>query len=545
MVLGSKAVLVSSLEKVLPQSDPQWEPCRLEAWRGETAAFQIAFRSSGEFASRDDEIFHIRVDSQLPARMFRVGLVPVQVPCYSDSGDGYHMSSPGMMPDVLLPLSVEGACELKSTHSGWNAVWVDVDTRGGGGESSIEVEVRCGSGVLLRQSIFLNVREQALPRSKVRVLQWMHADMVADSLGCPVWSPLHWKAMSNHLDSAGRMGVTGVLTPLWSPPIDTAPGTYRTPTQLLDIFEEPGGLRLGIGRLERWVGLMGRAGISQVEVPHLFTQWGAEHAPQIWTSRDGVVSRRFGWETETSDPDYAGFLGELLPQVRALLDKMVGAQNVFYHVSDEPRVKHLESYMRARNAVVPLLDGAQVIDALSDPEYLGLLENPVVATSHVKEFRQAGVEPEWVYHCVSQHRGLANRFIAQEAIRHRAMGWQMHKAGASGTLHWGFNFYGTQFSTGRVDPAVDTAAGGGFISGDAFMVYPGIDGTVLESIRHRQVRSGFDDMAVAEAASEKLGREAVLSIIDPENVLDYDSGWTGAAEHLARRARLDRALEDS
>lgn len=70
-----------------------------------------------------------------------------------------------------------------------------------------------------------------------------------------------------------------------------------------------------------------------------------------------------------------------------------------------------------------------------------------------------GIEPEWVYYCVCQETNLANQFIAQ-------------------------------LSTGFVDPFWENNAGGGFISGDPFIVYPAPGGHVWESLRHHTSLNG-------------------------------------------------------
>jgi hypothetical protein len=41
---------------------------------------------------------------------------------------------------------------------------------------------------------------------------------------------------------------------------------------------------------------------------HLFTQWGAAHAPKIMATVDGTYRRLFGWETDAISDEYVGFL---------------------------------------------------------------------------------------------------------------------------------------------------------------------------------------------------------------------------------------------
>jgi len=40
-------------------------------------------------------------------------------------------------------------------------------------------------------------------------------------------------------------------------------------------------------------------GIQCFEIAHLFTQWGAKHAPKIMATVDGEYRKIFGWETDS------------------------------------------------------------------------------------------------------------------------------------------------------------------------------------------------------------------------------------------------------
>ena len=375
----------------------------------------------------------------------------------------------------------------------------------------------------------------------LEVTQWFHADCLATYYGVETWSEEHWEAIGRQMRSAARMGSTMLLTPVWTPPLDTERGANRPRTQLLDIELVDGRYSFGHARLDRWMELAAAAGLSQVEVPHLFTQWGATAAPQVWVRVDGEERQLFGWHTDALDPEYQNVLGQVVPFLIDYFGGRVGLGNTIFHVSDEPTDEHLASYGASAASVAPLLEGCRVVDALSHPEFADLVQVPVVATDAVGAFRDAGIEPGWVYHCIAQSWGVANRFIAQEGIRTRALGWQLYKAGAVGFLHWGFNFYNAQLSRRPIDPFHDTSAGGGFIGGDPFVVYPGPGYEPLESQRHRLFAEAMGDLAAAQRAEKLIGRDAVLGIVDPEGNLDYAAGWVTAEEWLRRRDALDRA----
>ena len=47
--------------------------------------------------------------------------------------------------------------------------------------------------------------------------------------------------------------------------------------------------------------------------------------------------------------------------------------------------------------------------------------------------------------------GYSNRFIAMPSYRTRSIGMQMFGYGIKGFLHWGYNFYNTQYSREQIN----------------------------------------------------------------------------------------------
>lgn len=541
------AYLVSALEKVTPQWQPDGEPVELTAWRDQEISFQVAWTPPqvgmmGPLSSLrlSVEPSSAGADTDPAVRLFAVDLVPVQVPGWPGRDDGFYAHTPGLLPDILRPL--EGTeVDLRVTHVGWHSVWVDVAPA----VNEVRVRVWDEQRVHLDERVRIERVDTPLPAHGVQHSQWFHADCLAEHYRVPMYSEQHWEIIAHQVKAAQQMGVTMLLTPVWSPPLDTAEGTYRPSTQLLDIEYRDGHYVFGTSRLERWMNILEEAGIHEVEIPHLFTQWGARHTPRFEITSNGATAPRFGWDTEATDPQYVEFLSQLIPFVKDYFFTQVGRQNTVFHISDEPSARHLDSYRRAWEVARALLEDARVIDALSHPEFAALVKEPVVATDAVSAFRAAGREPAWVYYCMAQPEGVSNRFIAQRAVRTRALGWHLYKTGATGFLHWGFNFYFTQLSRSLVDPFRDTSAGGAFPGGDAFIVYPGPDGQAWPSLRHRLLRDAFADLAAARGAEKILGRARVLRIIDPEQNLDYADGWVEAAEWQHRRRTLDRAVREA
>ena len=65
----------------------------------------------------------------------------------------------------------------------------------------------------------------------------------ADYYHAEVFGEEHWKALENQIALAAELGINMLLTPVFTPPLDTAEGTERTTVQLVDISEEDDGYR--------------------------------------------------------------------------------------------------------------------------------------------------------------------------------------------------------------------------------------------------------------------------------------------------------------
>ena len=94
------------------------------------------------------------------------------------------------------------------------------------------------------------------------------------------------------------------------------------------------------------------------------------------------------------------------------------------------------------------------------------------------------------------------------------MGFLAYIYDLAGFLHWGYNFYYSQYSWRSIDPFSVTDAGGAFPAGDAFLVYPGKTGDPLDSIRHEVFFAGLQDLRACRTLEKKIGREAVLKLLN-------------------------------
>ena len=109
---------------------------------------------------------------------------------------------------------------------------------------------------------------------------------------------------------------------------------------------------------------------------------------------------------------------------------------------------------------------------------------------------------------------VSNRFMAMPSARNRIIGVQLYKFDIIGFLHWGYNFYNSQFSYRHIDPYQVTDADYAFPSGDPFLVYPGPDGAPEESIRQMVFYEALCDLRALRLLESLTSREHVLELIE-------------------------------
>lgn len=195
-------------------------------------------------------------------------------------------------------------------------------------------------------------------------------------------------------------------------------------------------------------------------------------APNIYVRVDGREEHLFGWHTPAQSEAYQAFLKQLLPAMLDFLTEKGVLEDSFFHISDEPRLDHLETYRALWRFVKPMLRGRPIMDAISNVDFYkhGLIDIPVSATDHIEPFLREPVENQWAYYCCGEYKAVGNRFLAFPEYRNRILGVQLFKFGIKGFLQWGYNFYHTDRSLYVIDPYLTSSSDGMVPSGDPFSV---------------------------------------------------------------------------
>ena len=105
--------------------------------------------------------------------------------------------------------------------------------------------------------------------------------------------------------------------------------------------------------------------------------------------------------------------------------------------------------------------------------------------------------------------------MSMPAYRNRIIGLQMYKYDIKGFLHWGYNFYNSQYSRYKINPYITTSSDMAFPSGDPFSVYPSADGP-LASTRARIFFLALQDIRICKLLEKHIGKRAVIDLIESE-----------------------------
>ncbi|MBQ9085232.1 MAG: DUF4091 domain-containing protein, partial [Clostridia bacterium] len=219
----------------------------------------------------------------------------------------------------------------------------------------------------------------------------------------------------------------------------------------------------------------------------------------------------------------------------------------FFHISDEPQLEHLEFYKAAKASIADLLEGYPIMDALSHYEFYadGIVDLPIPVNDHIEPFIEHNVPNLWTYYCCGQSIGVSNRLIAMPSARNRSIGMQMFKYDIVGFLQWGYNFYNTQHSVSEVNPFLDVSGGHWVPAGDAFSVYPGLNGEALESLRILVFHDAIQDISAMKLCASLYSKEEVVKAIEEVlgTTLTFSVCAYEAKTMLAIRGRINEMIK--
>lgn len=519
-----KLKLLSSLEKCFLDEtiDSKKEYVKGSCFKNECYQFQVAYTAIDDLEKAVGNSFaKVELVSPIAEHITirRVEPVAVKQAAYANrKDDNYLRTEPGLYPDVLLPL-FDG--NKINCNRYLQSLFVEYDPKGEVKAGVYPITLKFSANEteddLGEVTFTLEIIDACLPEQELIYTQWFYCDCLKTYYDTETFDERHWRIIENYMKTAVKRGINMILTPIFTPIVDTALDTERPTTQLVDVYLDNGKYTFNFEKLGRWVDLCDKLGIKYFEISHIFSQWGAQYAPKIVATIDGEYKKLFNANTNlATDKEYVEFLNAFIPEFLAFMKSKNNAdKRCYFHISDEPKIHHIESYAAAKAVVKDLLKGYNFIDALSNFEFYerGLVDLPVPELEFVKDFY--GNVPElWAYYCCWQAVVVSNHFLAQPSARNRIIAPQLYKYDVKGFLHWGYNFYYSRQSYDFVNPFLTADSDCFGPAGDSHVVYPAQNGEALESIRLVVFHDALQDIRAFKLCEQLYGRECVMNLIE-------------------------------
>lgn len=558
-----KTITLPSIYQVFPDDCPEKGARReYSCLKNEPLSFQIAYKDTCKGA----HAVNVRIESELPLSLYAVQGVPV---LHTDVMYMDTEARVGIYPDILIPKKINPELVndgfwssdyfekgekklLTSLSSAWQSIWLTVNENKKtlkAGDYKITVKFLNGGNCeeVGREEISLKILDQSLVPETFPCTNWFHADCLCDAHGIEPFSEEFFTALYNYAHAAALNGQTMLLTPCFTPPLDTPVGKERKTVQLVGVkVVGKNQYEFDFKNLKRYLEVCKKAGIKYFEHSHLFTQWGAKAAPKIVAEVNGKEKRIFGWDTPAAGAKYRKFLAAYLPAVREFLKGQGLEKKFLFHISDEPTDDHIADFTAALEGIGNMLDGCMVGDALSHFELYekGLVKTPIVATNAMDDFR--GKAPSyWCYYTGEQISGLmSNRLNVVAPERNRMIGVQMYAYKVKGFLQWGYNFYYDCLSHGFTDPCLDPGIFR-MSCGTSYLVYPDRELGCYQSTRQKVFGEGLNDQRALKTIEKLKGREVVEALIEKHfGEVSFKTGPSSPEQYLAFRDDLNKAFMD-
>lgn len=514
--------LVSSLQKIFSDTTNLHLENQGECFLDELHNFQLVLRSE------TDEEIELITQTDLTIDLYSQGFVKgTPAP---QKGDGYYIPEKTVFPDPLFPVTGKIKLEKGKTAALW-VVCRDLSA----GRHKIVFTAKDKS-----VEYALNVFDCNIAASPVPVTNWIHVDCICDKHGVEPFTNDFYAAFDKYLELYILGGNSMILTPVFTPPLDTKVGTYRRTCQLVVVKKEKGKYRFDFKKLKYFMDFCRARGIEYFEFSHLLSQWGGKFCPKIEDENGKLL---FGWKDKSSGKRYKRFLRYYLRALVLFLKQSGYEKNCYLHLSDEPNGKFVGQYIRKSKFVYKYVGKIKTIDAVNASALFNIdsLDVPTVATFDYYKMTQK--PKNWFLYyggwgCWARH---TNRFLHLPLQRARVLGYQLFLTGASGFLHWGFNFYHSQFSIRKINPYEETDAGGAFPSGDSFIVYPTENGAT-PSLRLFTMREAMQDFYALKRLERLYGKEFALKLLkdwgmDGLSVYEGEIGW-----HVDLRKKINEYI---
>jgi hypothetical protein len=484
---------------------------------GEHATIQFVFRSP--VAVND---LHAAVSGDLPGAVARfVGYVKVGR-SYNGAPADVLKSADGTFPDPLL----EGATVTVAADQN-QPVWITIPAKTPG-ELRGTLTLTWSGGEISRP-FAVHVHNVKMNKPRLWVTNWWFSDpkrleMLAGHSVEP-YSDDYWRLIRQFADFMAQYHQNTIL-------VQTL--------DLIQIGAKDDKWSFDFSRFDRMVQTFIDAGVvGLIEGGHIggrtSEKWDSPMFVRIPQIADGAVTLAY---VSPTDPKAREFYSQFVPALAAHLAERGWDKIYRQHLADEPIDANAASYRDLAKLIHDFAPEMRTIDATQSRDLVGAVNTWVPILDHFhrdydffRERRNAGDEI-WTYTCCGPTGNYANRFLELPLIKTRLLHWINFRYGATGYLHWGFNYWNADTS-----PFQETRFT--WPGGDQWIAYPK-DGKLLSSIRLEAMRDGITDHELLSMLAERDPDAAQK--LAAQMILDFDRYDTDVQHFRARRMELLEAL---
>ncbi len=523
--MGIKTYIKSSMDIIFNDSKINSDSfTQIEALRNQPASFQLAY----SYENKPDDLrnksrkLKIELESEIKdyITLYYVNTVPVTNIWGLNLDDWFTTNKPTLYPDPC-----ERICngEVPSVSFLWNSIWVNINENADDilpGDYDIKIRfhnlnLREGD-TAVEKVIKVHIIDSKLNEQKRYVTNWFHYDCISELSGTKMFSKAFYKVFGEYVKLAVKNGQNTILTPAFTPALDTEIGCERKTAQLVTVEKTGDKYTFDFSKLKEFTDFCQSMGMKYFEHAHFFTQWGAKATPKIVVNENGKNIKLFGWHTDATGNEYRSFLKAYIKELKIFMKQNKLTDKFVFHVSDEPNFeKNKDTYESASKFIHRELNGYTICDALHDVRFYdaGIVTTPVSSTITANNFI-CKAKDMWMYYTGGESREyLTNRVIGTPAERQRILGIQLYYYDIKGFLHWGFNAHHNVLCKKIINPYISPDMNKEFMAGTSYLVYPKKDGA-NPSLRLFVHREAFLDIALLEKAESIVGRDKVIKIID-------------------------------
>lgn len=505
----------------------------VEVAKGENATFQFAVRSGLPLKDLQFDVTAFRSGQGASMNVSRKGFVN-----YVKEG----RLTPELANDAILSLSryyPDPICEEQNwsverdlTQPMWVTLPVPADAKEGCYRAEVTLKGLAGNKPFsFTREIYVKVYPVTIEKPSLWVTNWFTtADdkMKVFSGGKDIesYSAEYWKMVGELASKLHECYTNVILVSL---------------LQHIEFSEKSGKYSFDYKNFDRFIDVFRQAGaLKMIEGGHIAARAGnwdsnfEAYVPEV--DKDGNKKLvQYPINSEKASNFYRQFLPSLMShlQKRGLKDIYV------QHIADEPIESNFKSYVEIARFVKDICPDLKIIEACHTHNLENTVDIWVPQLNFYKDGysfyqeRQKAGDEVWFYTCLAPQGNFANRFLELPSIKTRLIHWLNFRYGATGYLHWGFNFWKENSDPYGETTTMNLESGNTLPGGDSWIVYPK-NGKLYSSIRLEAMRDGIADYTLLQMLAQKepdLAKELCRQVVFHWTLYDTDGDHFRAIRH--------------